>query len=74
MPPMTPNDWHLPLRCPHCEAEGGHPFSVQSKSAKEVIVRVRCGACRHEWVLERETPTLGSIVDPSITGDEESPD
>jgi transposase-like protein len=74
MPPMTPADWHVPLRCPHCEAEGGHPFCVQSKSAREVIVRVRCSACAHEWVLERETPTLASIVVASLTVDEDSLD
>ena len=57
---MTPTDWHSPLRCPHCQADAGHPCSVHSHSTDEVIVRVRCRACAHEWQLERETPSLAS--------------
>jgi hypothetical protein len=58
MPPKAPIDWHSPLSCPRCETESGHPFYVQSKGSKEVVVRVRCGACAHEWLIERETPTF----------------
>lgn len=74
MPPMTTADWHFPLRCTRCNADAGHAFRVQTKSTKEVTVCVRCSACAHEWVLDRETPTLASIIDQSITGDEDSPD
>ena len=74
MPPTTWTDWHFPLRCTRCSAEAGHPFSVQSKCAKEVIVSVRCGACAHEWVLERATPTLAPEFDPDAIGDGNTPD
>ena len=62
---MTPIDWHSPLRCPHCDAEAGHPFSVQANTSHEVIVTVRCAACKHEWKLERKTPTLAPRRDQS---------
>ena len=73
MPPMTPADWHFPLRCTHCAAEAGHAFSVQTKSSTEVIVSVRCGACSHVWILKRETPALGPQAEPGI-GDENIPE
>ena len=72
MPPMTPADWHFPLRCTRCGAEAGHAFSVTTTSANEVTVSIRCSACAHVWVLNRETPTLASIVDASITSDEDA--
>ena len=55
---MNTTDWRLPLRCPRCNAEGGHPFSVQSTTSNEVIVTVRCEICQHEWQLQRDTPTV----------------
>ena len=55
---MNPTNWHSPLRCPHCQSDAGHPFSVQSNSSNEVTVNVRCETCTHEWTLERETPSL----------------
>jgi Transcription factor S-II (TFIIS) len=64
---MNTTDWRLPLRCPRCDAEGGHPFSVQSNSASEVVVTVRCDSCENEWQLERETPTLAPPRDRGIT-------
>ena len=70
MPPTTPTDWHSPLRCPRCESDAGLPFSVQSRSSSEVIVTVRCGACQHEWNLERETPTLASKRDQWVIPDD----
>ncbi len=63
---MNTTDWHLPLRCPHCDAEGGHPFSVQSNSSNEVIVTVRCDQCKREWKLERETPMLAPRRDQGV--------
>jgi hypothetical protein len=72
--PKTPADWHSPLKCPRCEAETGHPFSVESKSSQEVTVSVRCGACAHQWELVRETPTFALKTDPRLTGDEHAPD
>ena len=66
----APIDWHSPLRCPSCEADAGHPFSVQSKSAQEIVVTVRCGGCSHEWKLERETPTLAPRFDPRLPADD----
>jgi hypothetical protein len=68
--PMAPIDWHSPLRCPRCEADAGHACSVQSHSANEVIVTVRCSACAHEWKLERETPTLAPLRDRWMTPDD----
>ena len=59
----APIDWHSPLRCPHCQADAGHPFSVQSKSAQEIVVAVRCRSCANEWRLERQTPTLAPKFD-----------
>ena len=59
----APVDWHSPLKCPHCRADAGHPFSVQSKSAREIVVAVRCGDCAYEWRLERETPALAPKFD-----------
>ena len=55
---MARIDWHSPLRCPRCEKEAGQPFSVLSSSPTGVVVTVRCGACAHEWKLERETANL----------------
>jgi hypothetical protein len=70
MTPTSPTDWHFPLRCTRCGADAGHPFRVQSKSVTELVVSVRCGACHHEWVLDRETPTLA----PKPIRDENTPD
>ena len=67
---MTAIDFHSPLRCPRCDAEAGHPFSVQSRSPTEVIVTLRCDACKHEWTLERETPTLAPIRERWVTPDD----
>lgn len=67
---MKPTDWQSPLRCPQCDAEAGHPFRVDSHSASELIVTVRCGACAHEWKLEREAPTLASKREQWATPDD----
>jgi transposase-like protein len=64
---MTPTNWHSPLRCPHCQSDAGHPFSVQSNSSNQVIVKVRCDLCMHEWTLERETPTLAPKRDRRLS-------
>ncbi|HEX6165031.1 MAG TPA: hypothetical protein VFZ31_16805 [Vicinamibacterales bacterium] len=69
----APIDWHSPLRCPHCKAEAGRPFSVQSKSASEITVVVRCSACAYEWKLERESPALAPKFDPRPPGEEKFP-
>jgi formate dehydrogenase maturation protein FdhE len=66
---MTPTDWHSPLRCPRCEANAGHPFSVHSHTSKEVIVNVSCVVCKHEWKLVRETPTLAPKRDGRLPDD-----
>ena len=55
---MNTTDWQQPIRCPRCNSEGGYPFSVQSTTSNAVIVTVRCDTCRHEWTLQRETPSL----------------
>jgi hypothetical protein len=74
MPPMTPADWHFPLRCTRCDAEAGHAFSVKTETATEVTVSIRCSACEYVWVVRRETPTLASIIDASIIGEQDAPD
>ena len=66
----APVDWHSPLRCPLCRADAGHPFSVQSKSAREIVVAIRCRGCAHEWTLERETPTLAPKFDQRYCSDD----
>ncbi len=53
---MTEPDWHAPVRCPSCSADEGRPRSATSKTAVEVVVTMRCGACAHTWTVERETP------------------
>lgn len=50
--------WRFPMRCPKCEAEEGRAWRVDSKTSAEVIVRLRCAACAHEWTVERQTPLL----------------
>jgi hypothetical protein len=52
----TENEWHLPLRCPQCEGDGGIPFRVVSKTSGEVLVSLRCAKCTHEWLVHRGTP------------------
>lgn len=66
---MTPTNWHSPLRCPNCDADSGHPVSVQSNSSHEVAVNVRCEICAHEWTLERKTPTLAPNRDRRLSDD-----
>jgi len=53
---MSRHDWHLPIRCPGCDAAKGVPFSVQSQNSCEVVVSLRCSRCGHEWIVRRATP------------------
>lgn len=50
--------WRFPMRCPKCETADGRPCRVESKTAAEVRVFLRCGTCAHEWTEHRETPLL----------------
>jgi hypothetical protein len=50
--------WRFPMRCPKCAAEDGRPCRVESKTAAEVMVSLRCGTCAHEWTEHRQTPLL----------------
>lgn len=50
--------WHFPMRCPQCAADDGRPVRVESKTAAEVTVYLRCGTCTHEWTEHRQTPLL----------------
>ena len=48
--------WSFPMRCPKCQAKDGRPCRVESKTAAEVTVVLRCGRCAHEWTEHRATP------------------
>jgi hypothetical protein len=50
--------WRFPMRCPECEAADGRPCRVESKTAAEVTVVLRCASCAHEWAERRATPLL----------------
>ena len=50
--------WRFPMRCPKCQAQDGRPCRVESKTAAEVTVVLRCGTCAHEWTEHRATPLL----------------
>lgn len=50
--------WRFPMQCPHCKADDGRPVRVESKTAAEVTVHLRCGICAHEWTEHRATPLL----------------
>jgi cytochrome c-type biogenesis protein CcmH/NrfF len=55
---MAEINWRFPMRCPKCQADDGRAWRVESKTAAEVTVRLRCGKCAHEWEAERQTPLL----------------
>ena len=55
---MAEITWTFPMRCPKCETTDGRPCRVESKTAVEVMVFLRCGTCAHEWAERRETPLL----------------
>ena len=48
--------WRFPMRCPKCDMTDARPCRVESKTAAEVTVILRCGTCGHEWTEHRETP------------------
>lgn len=55
---MAEITWHFPMRCPECDETDGRPCRVESKTAAEVTVHLRCGTCAHEWTMHRDTPLL----------------
>jgi hypothetical protein len=55
---MNETFWRSPMTCPKCQAQGGRPFGVESKTAAKLLVLLRCDACGHEWTAERDTPLL----------------
>ena len=60
---MSETFWRSPIPCPKCQAERGRPRRVESKTAAEVIVQLRCDACGHEWSAVRDTPWLAKPPD-----------
>ena len=74
MPPVIPVDWRSPFRCPRCQAQRGHPYSVLSKPQVAIVVNVRCRACANEWQLERDIAELAPKLDPGAAGGDDGAD
>lgn len=41
----------FPIDCPACAAPAGAPFSVTALDHTNLLIRVRCRSCQHEWAL-----------------------
>jgi hypothetical protein len=61
---MSETLWRSSMPCPKCQADGGRPWAVESRTTVKVIVLLRCGACDHHWTMERDTPLLTPRAPP----------
>ena len=69
---MAEITWRFPMRCPECQEHAVRPSRVESRTATEVIVSLRCDACGHAWQAGRETPLLTPKPPPRMPPEDQA--
>lgn len=54
----------FPVECPSCALLGGFPYRARTdmRRAGRVHVDMRCHHCKHEWEIDRPSPSLAVIT------------
>jgi hypothetical protein len=49
---MIRAEHQFPAACPQCSTSAGLPYRAETMANGSVCITLRCGTCRHEWMLE----------------------